>query len=70
MENSDGKNRSRRFSVIKARHELPSLSRVHGQDVSSQNHPGFPGFCRIIMVFMDYWAKIDKQREKKKSAFL
>lgn len=63
-ENSNGKNRSRRFSGIKLSHEIPSVSRVHRQDVGSQNHPGFPGFCRIIAFFMDYWDKIEKQSKK------
>lgn len=67
MENSNGKNRSRRFSVIKHRHKTPSVSRVHRQDIGSQNRPGFPGFCRIIIFFMDYWDMIEKQSQKRKN---
>lgn len=70
MENSNGKNRSRRFSVIKHRHKMPSVARVHRQDRGSQNHPGFPGFCRIIMFFMDYWDKMEKTKPKETSSVL
>lgn len=70
MENSNGKNRSRRFSVIKHRHKMPSVARVHRQDRDSQNLGGFPGFCRIIMFFMDYWDKMEKTKPKETSSVL